>query len=217
MKILIVDDKEENIYMLEALLKSNGYEVVSAGNGAEALEILKKESVNLIISDILMPIMDGFQLCREVKTNKNLALIPFIFYTASYTDNKDEEFALKIGAEKYIRKPLEPDDFINTIQSVISNMRDGKLLSPKLVSDEEEVMKLYNERLITKLEQKMIDLEKEIAERKKMEKEIKKRIKELEDFYNMAVDRELKMVELKEKIKELEEKLTECKKDNNTE
>jgi len=67
MKILIVDDKEENLYLLETLLKGNDYETILAKNGVEALDKLRKDSMDMIISDILMPRMDGFQLCRECK------------------------------------------------------------------------------------------------------------------------------------------------------
>jgi CheY-like chemotaxis protein len=91
MKIMIVDDNEQSLYLLEVLLRSEKYEVVCARDGLEALKHLKKGSFGLIISDILMPRMDGFQLCRECKVDPHLKYIPFIFYTATYTDQKDEE------------------------------------------------------------------------------------------------------------------------------
>lgn len=213
MNILIVDDKEENIYMLETLLKGSGFEVISAGNGIEALEKLKTTFVNLIISDILMPKMDGFQLCKAVKGDSTLKAIPFILYTASYTDDKDEELSLKMGADKYIKKPVDPEVFLSAVNDLLQDVQEGKTIARQPVYEEKgDVLKLYNERLIMQLEQKMIDLEKEIAERKKMEKEVQKRIKDLEDFYDMAIGRELKMIELKNEIKELKEELSKYKK-----
>lgn len=214
MKVLIVDDKEENIYMLETLLKGNGFEVISAGNGIEALEILKTTPAALIISDILMPKMDGFQLCKAVKGDSTLSAVPFILYTASYTDEKDEELALKIGADKYIKKPVDPGVFLNEVNHLLKDVQEGKTPARQPVYEEKgDVLKLYNERLIIQLEQKMVDLEKEIAGRKKVEKEVQKRIKELEDFYDMAIGRELKMIELKNEIKKLKEELSIYKKE----
>lgn len=94
--ILSVDDNEENIYMLESLLSANGFKVVSARNGKEAMEKARAARPDLIISDILMPVMDGYSLCREFKADPELRSVPFLFYTATYTDPKDESFALTI-------------------------------------------------------------------------------------------------------------------------
>jgi len=161
MKILIVDDKKENLYLLETLLKGSGYEVVSAKDGVEALNKLKEESIDMIVSDILMPRMDGFQLCRECKKDKSLKDIPFLFYTATYTEKKDEEFALSLGAEKFIIKPLEPQVFLKILEEVIEEHKKGALIAPKEPIKEEEIyLAEYNKRLIKKLEKKVLDLEK---------------------------------------------------------
>jgi len=161
MKILIVDDIKENLYLLESLLKGSGYEVASAKDGIEALDKLKEESIDLIISDILMPRMDGFQLCRECKKDHRLKKIPFIFYTATYRDKKDEMFGLSLGAAKYIAKPMETEAFLKILKEVIEEHKKGKHIAHKEpIKEEEAFFEKYNKRLIQKLGKKMLDLEK---------------------------------------------------------
>src|SRR5262249_34170326 len=116
--ILVVDDKAENRYLLESMLRGVGYTVVSAENGVEALHTLHTQHIDLIVSDILMPHMDGFQFCREVKSHEKLKAIPFVFYTATYTEPKDEELALSLGASRFIIKPVDPDCFLTHIKEV---------------------------------------------------------------------------------------------------
>jgi len=224
MKILIVDDIKENLYYLESLLKGSGYEIISAVNGKDALEKLRSNSFTMIISDILMPEMDGFQLLIKVKEDNNLRKIPFVFYTATYTSDKDKEFGLKLGACEYIQKPIDPEEFIKIIQGIIKDCESGKLKFKKpVIEKEEEVFRLYSERLVQKLEKKMLDLEKEITKRKQAEEELKKhhdhleelvkeRTKELEEkntelerYNKLFVEREFRIKELREKVKEMEE------------
>ena len=172
MKILIVDDQNETRYLLEQMLIESGYEVISATNGEEALEIISSQGCGLIISDILMPVMDGFQLCKRVKEDTQLKAIPFIFYTATYTDEKDEEFALLLGADRFIRKPSDPEQFLLIIKETTSGVRIdlGKgSLSKRISLEEKDVLKLYSERLVNELEKKLVDLERETSERKRME------------------------------------------------
>ncbi len=159
-KLLIVDDNVQNLYMLEVLLKTNGYQVELASNGAEALELARENPPEMIISDVLMPIMDGFSLCRTWKADERLKLIPFVFYTATYTDPKDEAFALSLGAEKFLIKPIAPDDFLAAIQEVFQSPQTRQqVVSPEPLQKEEEYYKEYSEILIHKLEHKTMQLE----------------------------------------------------------
>ncbi len=159
-KILIVDDLPQNLYLLEVLLKSNGYEVEQASNGIEALEIARKNPPEMIISDILMPGMDGFSLCRAWKSDDQLKNIPFIYYTATYTDPKDEKFAMSLGAERFIVKPMEPDIFLAIIKEIIHSHESKQLVMHKAIVETEDVFfKEYNETLIRKLEDKMMKLQ----------------------------------------------------------
>jgi len=185
MKILIVDDNKDNLHLLEAMLKGGGYQAVSAENGSEALEKLRIEDFDMIITDILMPVMDGFQLCREVKNSDELNHIIFIFYTATYTDEKDEEFALKLGADKFIRKPIEPMEFIRIIQGVIKEAQEGKLKPRRPVFNEvNDVLMFYNERLVHKLEKKIRELNDEISKHKETED----RLRESERTYRLITE-----------------------------
>ncbi len=160
MKVLVADDIPENVYMLEVLLKHHGYEVSTAVNGKEALEKLKLEPASLIISDILMPKMDGFQLCRAVKADAALKNIPFIFYTSTYTTEKDKNFALSLGADRFILKPTDPEKFSGIIKDVLAENTIGLLKRGKLsVEKETEYLKGHQARLIKKLDDKIAELE----------------------------------------------------------
>ena len=173
MKILIVDDMEENLYLLETILTGSGYGVVTAKDGTEALDKLKKNPIDIIVSDILMPKMDGFQLCRECKKDQSLKKIPFIFYTATYTNQKDEDFALSLGAEKFLVKPQEPEVFLKILKEIIKASKKRTLVAPKEPIKEEEIyLTEYNKRLIHKLEKKILDLEKRTRDLKERAKEL---------------------------------------------
>ena len=190
MKVLVVDDREENRYLVESLLKGNGHEVETVANGAEALIRLKSDGIDLIISDILMPVMDGFQLCHKIKTDEALRHIPFIVYTATYTSPQDEAFTKKIGADRFIQKPCEPDVFMEVVRDVVADAKRREVSSTQAPMHEEEILKLYSERLVRKLEKKMLDLEKEIQDKQEAEKALRtseRKYRELYDFLPIPV------------------------------
>jgi len=179
-RILIADDIATNLYLLESILKGNGFEVTTAKNGREALEIARKSPPDLIITDILMPVMDGFELCRLWRADEHLKNIPFIVYTATYTDPKDEQFVRKLGADRFIVKPVKPDLLVQEIRSVLLESKDkdgvAKGTGPE---DTTGILQEYNEVLFRKLEKKVMQLEEEIVVRKEAEQQREAVIKEL--------------------------------------
>ncbi|HOT04515.1 MAG TPA: response regulator [Methanolinea sp.] len=180
-RVLIADDNQRNLYLLEAILKGNGFEVISARNGAEALAAAKREPPDIIVTDILMPVMDGFELCRKWKSDPELSRIPFIFYTATYTDPKDEQFARSLGAEQFIVKPQKPDVLVAEIREVLEESRSvGGRQGARQQANEKEILQEYSEVLFRKLEKKVVQLEAEIAERKALEEQREAAIKVLE-------------------------------------
>ena len=159
-RILIVDDNDENIYYLQALLRSTGYEVNTARNGAEALSAALADPPELVISDLLMPIMDGFTLLRQWKADQRLNRIPFVVYTATYTDPKDEQLALDLGADAFIVKPTEPAPFMARIREVLAKAVRGDMSPANApVGEETDLLRQYSEVLIHKLESKALKLE----------------------------------------------------------
>jgi len=173
--ILIVDDNSQNLYLLEAILKGYGYKVTSAKNGKEALDLARNNIPDLIISDILMPVMDGFELCRQWKADNQLNKVPFVFYTATYTEPKDEEFALSLGAERFVVKPQKPEILKEVIKELLEEFQKKTLVSSvKPLGEEAEFLRHHNEVIFSKLEKKMMQLEKEINNRKEIEEKLRK-------------------------------------------
>src|SRR5512138_1229289 len=117
-RILVVDDNDENRYLLEVLLRGSGHEVATARNGVEGLSSARANPPDVVITDIMMPVMDGFSLCLAWKKDERLRDIPFIVYTATYTERKDEELAYRLGADRFVIKPQEP-------ASLLAIVRDG--------------------------------------------------------------------------------------------
>lgn len=159
MNILVVDDNAEARKLLSELLIKSGFNVFEAENGKQAIEILQqRKDFALIISDILMPVMDGFKFCHEVKSNPELSHIPFIFYTGSYVSDEDRIFGLKLGAEDYIVKPIKFNELLKRINNAIRKEATSKRLYSEVKIDESAYLAEYNARLVHKLEDKLFEL-----------------------------------------------------------
>lgn len=160
-KVLVVDDNEANRYLLEAILQAEGLQPAVVNNGEMALECLARERPDLVVSDILMPGMDGFSLCKRLRSDPQFQDIPFLFYTATYTDPQDEEFALSLGADAFLLKPQEPRILLDHIQRLLRDHQAGRLArqSAAAADSEKVFLKEYNQALIRKLEDKLVQLE----------------------------------------------------------
>jgi PAS domain S-box-containing protein len=157
---LVVDDHPDGIFLLRCLLEAEGYEVVDARNGREALEAVENKTVDLIVSDILMPVMDGFSLCRACKDDPSLQSVPFIFYTGTYVDKRDEDLALSLGADLFLVKPAEPEVLMQRVREVLERRRAGKFPARAKTAAETPFLQQYSQVLIHKLEDKLDELEK---------------------------------------------------------
>lgn len=148
--LLVVEDIPNVLELLEVTLKFQGYRVFSAMNGEQALEIISKERPALVISDILMPVLDGFAFVQKLRSDPETQDIPVIFLSATYVTPEDREFALSLGASQFIEKPFDTQDFLLTIAEVLNQDRlelPRPLETPKFYLG-------YRNRLEAKLKQK---------------------------------------------------------------
>lgn len=180
-KVLLVDDKGENLEYLRALFTSQGHTVVLARHGAEALIKARQDLPDLIISDLLMPVMDGYTLLRHWKADPRLCHVPFIVYTATYTEEQDERLAMNLGADAFILKPVEPDVFLDLVGKVqLRTPPSQNLDQPPPSEDDPALLRIYSETLIRKLEEKTLQLEdtnralqRDITERQRIESNLR--------------------------------------------
>ena len=162
-RVLVVDDRDDNRDLLRALLQGHGHAVEEARHGAEALAKARQSPPDLVVSDLLMPVMDGFTLLRQWKADVQLAGIPFVVYTATYTDPRDEQLARDLGADAFIVKPAEPEAFMAQLQRVLA--RTAAAPAQPHVVDEVVALEAYNATLVRKLESKAQALKHNVAER----------------------------------------------------
>ena len=152
--LLVVEDIPDILNLLEATLKFKGYRVVTARNGEEALEALQKERPALIITDILMPKMDGFNLVHRLRINPETRTIPVVFLSATYVAPEDKLFAQSIGVNRFVEKPVDLVKFLPIIERILAQGDNAPV--PPL--SEAEFYEGYRKRLEIKLRQKMVQI-----------------------------------------------------------
>src|ERR1700738_1877255 len=157
MNVLIADDNKTSCKLLRAVLEAEGHEVIAAADGHEALGLFESHPVDAIISDLLMPNLDGYRLCREIRQDKRWRKIPFICYTAIYGSLNDEKLAFDLGADAYLRKPASNATILGTLRASMEGIRTGPN-RPKASHTELDVLNEYSQPLVTKLEDKNFEL-----------------------------------------------------------
>jgi len=157
-KILIIDDTHLNISILTDILKNEGFTVFSADNGLSIIEMTHKLQPDVILLDIMMPVMDGFEVCKVLKNDYDSKDIPVIMVTAR-TDSKDIKTALDLGAFDYIKKPIDEIEVIARLQSALRLKKLQDKLKELAMKD--NLTGLYNYALLIEL------LEKEIAKQQR--------------------------------------------------
>lgn len=188
--LLLVDDNEEILEFLEHELNEK-YSILKAFNGQEALELLNENAVQLVISDVMMPVMDGFELCRIIKTNFDYSHVPVILLTAKNTLQSKIE-GLELGADAYIEKPFSPEYLQVQIANLLTNRNKIKefFASSPLVhiksiaysKADEQFLEKINESIFKNLEDAELDVEK-LAKLMNMSKPtLYRKIKSLSDL-----------------------------------
>ena len=160
LNVLIVDDQPINLRLLRAELEAEGHNVYDASNGVEGLAVLDRQQIDVIISDILMPVMDGYRFCHEVRRSEKYRGIPFIVYTSTYLSPSDEKLSLDLGADRYLRKPASLEELVRTISETLAEPRR----QPTTPFESEDVLKEYNAGLVAKLEKKNVELSSAVSQ-----------------------------------------------------
>jgi len=169
-RLLIVDDLDANRYLLRVQLEGLGYEVEEASGGDDALQRAHLHPPDALITDLLMPGMDGFSLCRAWHDAPSLAPIPFVVYTATFTDERDRQLARDLGADAFVLKPAAPEALAETLRSVIEETRPETDSTPAS-RDDADVLERYAARLKSKLDERLARIDAEqVAAKELIEK-----------------------------------------------
>lgn len=173
-RVLAVDDTAADRKLLRHKLESEGFEVLEAGDGIAALELLRGEPIDAVVSDILMPRLDGYRLCAEIRRDPRLSQVRFVLHTSSYTSPADERLAYRFGADAFLRKPASAGELARAISAP-----GRRMPAPDTTGEHEhlEVLHQYSDALVKKLEQKNTELETAKAE---LEQRVRERTAQLE-------------------------------------
>ncbi len=168
-RLLVVDDEPNLLRAVEAVLRGEGFEITTARSGREALVAVAQSLPDLIVSDVRMPGMDGFQLARKLRASTHSALVPIVFLTAK-DETEDRIEGFESGVDVYLTKPFEPDELVAVIKSVLARVERTRSTIARLVGDEEKETVFVRDEQLTEAEWRVAETvarglsNKEIAE-----------------------------------------------------
>ncbi|QXE91572.1 sensor histidine kinase [Geomonas subterranea] len=178
MKVLVVDDSRNDRKVIRYNFEWHGCEVIEAANGRQGLDLATAEVPDLIISDCLMPVMDGFRFLHELKKFHELSDIPFIFYSAVYTGRTEAELAASLGATAFLEKPMRPDELWDEVGRLLAaDVAVERGTEPRTLP-EEEFLRDYSQVVATRLEEKVRELTDENESLLRLNGELERRVVE---------------------------------------
>lgn len=163
MNILIVDDDQNTRELLSTILRARGYTVLSSETAVEALDNLTEYKPDLIVSDILMPGLDGFEFCRKVRSEPGLQHIPFVMFSGTFLDKKDRDFAQKLGVSYFLAKPIDPNRFTEAIEQILEDQDKSNHPTGEMVHRHTGESVSHTDLIADKLYQKVQELDREKA------------------------------------------------------
>lgn len=173
MNILIADDSADNRDLLKFMISQRGHKAIEASDGKMALKKVRTHRPDMVISDAVMPVMDGFQLLKELKTDRDLRGIPFVIVSGLYDSPEERRLAESLGASAFLTKSMRLDEMWGHIESALKASSPQACPSKKSLPTDEEFREDHMRIVVSKLKEKVEQLEKEIAERTKAEKALK--------------------------------------------
>lgn len=193
MNVLIIEDNSSVRKMLCLTFAHYGCTVIEAQDGQEGLDLAARHKPDIILSDALMPRMDGFQLLRALKADPVLRSIPFIFHSSTYTGEKEEELALSLGAEAFVSKPIEPAELWERTCTIFKEWeaRQKKPAQPPLDQSNDQYLSKYSRIVAAKLEEKVHELEEALALRAEAEEQLRRLNAGLEQRVTREVEKNL--------------------------
>jgi putative two-component system response regulator len=157
--VLIADDRAEDRRLLRLVLEHMGHKVVEASNGVQALELARRVRPDMVLSDILMPEMDGFELCRKLQEDDGLRHVPLVFVTATYSEPRYQEFASEVGAAKVLLKPFNASDLRKVIKQSLTRGAPTDVTQRFKRLDQQQFLERHAEEISNKLQDKVRELE----------------------------------------------------------